>query len=108
MLLRRFVLFLEHLEGIFSSCAKLEVEFDACMNWCMRTDMRARTKHTFTLQRHNFVVTHTGMLKLTANDTADSNPTPYSKCILYYLLLSSCGHSRNFWITAYIALEQRW
>jgi len=97
MLLRRLVLFLEHLEGIFSSCAKLEVELDARVNWCVHAYTHARvrtcmhththTKRTFTLQRHNFVVTYTGTLILTASDNADSNLPPYSKCIQYCLLL---------------------
>jgi hypothetical protein len=41
VLLRTLVLFLEHLDGIFSSCAKLKAEVNARVNWCVHADTHA-------------------------------------------------------------------
>ena len=55
VLLRRLVLFLEHPDDIFSSCAEVEAELDARVNWCVRADTHARAHthtHTHTHKTH--------------------------------------------------------
>jgi hypothetical protein len=53
---------------------------------CSCTNTHTHTHNTSTLGRRNFIATHTRTFKSTASDAADSTVSPYSRCVLYYLL----------------------